>query len=142
MYIGCLVLKIWKKEIARKSGAIYRKREELFRYNRRNRRIFGRDEVVKRLLLDWLIDDVLRCCDWLPSRINFPTQEKKNEYSSKLYTIQEEVRSKFNVLKHEELRAENERYKDLINGDYPMPTDLNSSKCNSGEKNPPPSKRQ
>ncbi|GFT29995.1 hypothetical protein NPIL_383251 [Nephila pilipes] len=48
-------------------------------------------------------------------QINFPTQEKKNEYASELYIIQEEVRSKFNVLMHEELRAENERYKDLIN---------------------------
>ncbi|GFT54532.1 hypothetical protein NPIL_694801 [Nephila pilipes] len=48
-------------------------------------------------------------------QITFNTQDEKNNYASELYTIQEEVRSKFNILKHEELRLENERYKDLIN---------------------------
>ncbi|GFT78110.1 nucleic-acid-binding protein from transposon X-element [Nephila pilipes] len=47
--------------------------------------------------------------------IQFATQEDKNSYASDLYTLQEEVRSKFNILKHEELRQETERYKDLIN---------------------------
>ncbi|GFT45230.1 hypothetical protein NPIL_497991 [Nephila pilipes] len=48
-------------------------------------------------------------------QIQFATQDDKNSYASNLYTIQEEVRSKFNILKHEELRQETERYKDLIN---------------------------
>ncbi|GFU16377.1 hypothetical protein NPIL_244671 [Nephila pilipes] len=48
-------------------------------------------------------------------QIQFATQDDKNSYASELYTIQEEVRSKFNILKHEELRQETERYKDLIN---------------------------
>ncbi|GFT66174.1 hypothetical protein NPIL_246341 [Nephila pilipes] len=48
-------------------------------------------------------------------QIQFATQDAKNSYAADLYTIQEEVRSKFNILKHEELRQETERYKDLIN---------------------------
>ncbi|GFU23670.1 nucleic-acid-binding protein from transposon X-element [Nephila pilipes] len=50
---------------------------------------------------------------YIPS-IQFSSQEEKNNYASDLYTIQEEVRTKFNVLKHEELRIENEKYKELI----------------------------
>ncbi|GFT80195.1 hypothetical protein NPIL_626491, partial [Nephila pilipes] len=46
--------------------------------------------------------------------IHFSSQEEKNNYASDLYTIQEEVRTKFNVLKHEELRVEIEKYKELI----------------------------
>ncbi|GFS76830.1 hypothetical protein NPIL_292331 [Nephila pilipes] len=48
-------------------------------------------------------------------QIQFTNQDEKNVYASDLYTIQEEVRAKFNTLKHEELRQENERYKELIN---------------------------
>ncbi|GFT04049.1 hypothetical protein NPIL_182861 [Nephila pilipes] len=47
--------------------------------------------------------------------IQFQTQEEKNNYSSELFSIQEEVRSKYNTLKHEELRLENAKYKDLVN---------------------------
>ncbi|GFS50911.1 hypothetical protein NPIL_204841, partial [Nephila pilipes] len=47
--------------------------------------------------------------------INFNSQEEKNSYSTDLFSIQEEVRSKFNIIKHEELRIENEKYKELIN---------------------------
>ncbi|GFT18489.1 hypothetical protein NPIL_518471 [Nephila pilipes] len=50
----------------------------------------------------------------IPS-IQFHNQEEKNNYSSELFTIQEEVRSKYNTLKYEELRLENEKYKDLVN---------------------------
>ncbi|GFT56896.1 putative RNA-directed DNA polymerase from transposon X-element [Nephila pilipes] len=63
--------------------------------------------------------------------------ESKNNYSSELYTIQEEVRSKFKVLKHEELRIENERYKDLINtwglldANYPQQFQLQSRRKKS-----------
>ncbi|GFT87744.1 hypothetical protein NPIL_574011 [Nephila pilipes] len=48
-------------------------------------------------------------------RIQFATQDEKNAYAADLYTIQEEVRAKFNIIKHEELRQENERFKELIN---------------------------
>ncbi|GFU24741.1 hypothetical protein NPIL_350171 [Nephila pilipes] len=48
-------------------------------------------------------------------QINFLNQEEKSEYSSHLYTIQEEVRGKFNLFKSEELRQETEKNKSLIN---------------------------
>ncbi|GFT38107.1 hypothetical protein NPIL_12421 [Nephila pilipes] len=48
-------------------------------------------------------------------KIQFATQDDKNAYAADLYTIQEEVRAKFNIIKHEELRQENERFKQLIN---------------------------
>ncbi|GFU38852.1 uncharacterized protein NPIL_35121, partial [Nephila pilipes] len=41
--------------------------------------------------------------------------EEKNEYSTHLYAIQEEVRGKFNLFKSEEIRQETEKYKNLIN---------------------------
>ncbi|GFU43537.1 hypothetical protein NPIL_41981, partial [Nephila pilipes] len=44
--------------------------------------------------------------------INFNSQEEKNSYSTDLFSIQEDVRSKFNIIKHEELRIENEKYKE------------------------------
>ncbi|GFT51029.1 hypothetical protein NPIL_425481 [Nephila pilipes] len=47
--------------------------------------------------------------------IQFSSQEEKNNYSTELFSIQEEVRSKYNTLKHEELRLENAKYKDLVN---------------------------
>ncbi|GFT84025.1 hypothetical protein NPIL_297041 [Nephila pilipes] len=46
--------------------------------------------------------------------IQFSSQEEKNNYSTELFSIQEEVRSKYNTLKHEELRLENAKYKDLV----------------------------
>ncbi|GFS89821.1 hypothetical protein NPIL_545601 [Nephila pilipes] len=63
------------------------------------------------LQADAKIEDYMNC---IP-QIHFSTQEEKNDYAADLYTIQEEVRSKFNILKHEELRQENEIFKDLIN---------------------------
>ncbi|GFS70657.1 hypothetical protein NPIL_331591 [Nephila pilipes] len=63
------------------------------------------------LQADARIDEYISC---IP-QIHFSTQEEKNDYAADLYTIQEEVRSNFNVLKHEDLRHENERFKDLIN---------------------------
>ncbi|GFU24986.1 putative RNA-directed DNA polymerase from transposon X-element, partial [Nephila pilipes] len=62
------------------------------------------------LQADVKIDQYISC---IPT-IQFGSQEEKNNYASDLYTIQEEVRTKFNVLKHEELRIENEKYKELI----------------------------
>ncbi|GFT08170.1 hypothetical protein NPIL_249291 [Nephila pilipes] len=62
------------------------------------------------LQADIKIEEYISC---IPN-IQFGSQEVKNNYASDLYTIQEEVRTKFNVLKHEELRIENEKYKDLI----------------------------
>ncbi|GFT78680.1 hypothetical protein NPIL_522931 [Nephila pilipes] len=48
-------------------------------------------------------------------QISFLNQEEKNEYSTSLYTIQEEVRSKFNSFKYEDIKAETEKYKSLMN---------------------------
>ncbi|GFT99798.1 hypothetical protein NPIL_231831, partial [Nephila pilipes] len=48
-------------------------------------------------------------------QINFLNQEEKSEYSAHLYTIQEEVRGKYNLFRSEELRQETEKYKSLIN---------------------------
>ncbi|GFU25339.1 hypothetical protein NPIL_124211, partial [Nephila pilipes] len=48
-------------------------------------------------------------------QINFLNQEEKNEYSAHLCTIQEEVRSKFNLFKTNELRQETEKFQNLIN---------------------------
>ncbi|GFU05805.1 hypothetical protein NPIL_461311 [Nephila pilipes] len=48
-------------------------------------------------------------------QISFLNQEGENEYSTCLYTIQEEVRSKFNSFKYEEIKAETEKYKSLMN---------------------------
>ncbi|GFS33178.1 hypothetical protein NPIL_475901, partial [Nephila pilipes] len=62
------------------------------------------------LQADIKIEEYISC---IPT-IHFSSQEEKNNYASDLYTIQEEVRTKFNVLKHEELRVENEKYKELI----------------------------
>ncbi|GFU19980.1 hypothetical protein NPIL_518421 [Nephila pilipes] len=48
-------------------------------------------------------------------QINFLNQEEKSEYTSHLYTLQEEVRGKFNLYKSEEIRQETEKFKNLIN---------------------------
>ncbi|GFS93735.1 hypothetical protein NPIL_507921 [Nephila pilipes] len=48
-------------------------------------------------------------------QIIFLKQEEKNEYSTHLYAIQEEVRGKFNLYKSDELRQETEKFKTLIN---------------------------
>ncbi|GFU43020.1 hypothetical protein NPIL_390111 [Nephila pilipes] len=45
----------------------------------------------------------------LTPQIVFHSQEEKNNYATEFYTIQEEVRSKFNTIKQEELRIENEK---------------------------------
>ncbi|GFT39427.1 hypothetical protein NPIL_309291 [Nephila pilipes] len=48
-------------------------------------------------------------------QIIFLNQEEKNEYSTHLYAIREEVRGKFNLFKSEEIRQKTEKYKTLIN---------------------------
>ncbi|GFT13741.1 hypothetical protein NPIL_646061 [Nephila pilipes] len=48
-------------------------------------------------------------------QINFATQDEKNEYSTSLYSIQEEIRGKYNSFKFEEIRTETDKYKSLIN---------------------------
>ncbi|GFT31917.1 hypothetical protein NPIL_126251 [Nephila pilipes] len=49
--------------------------------------------------------------EYINALIAFQSQEAKNAYA----TIQEEVRTKFNSLKKEELRVENEKYLNLVN---------------------------
>ncbi|GFU18002.1 hypothetical protein NPIL_142051 [Nephila pilipes] len=68
--------------------------------------------------------------------IAFQCQEDKNTYASDLYTIQEEVRAKYNTLK-KELRAENEKFQSLVNSwglpnaDQPQSFQLQSRRKNS-----------
>ncbi|GFS99914.1 hypothetical protein NPIL_329901 [Nephila pilipes] len=69
--------------------------------------------------------------------IAFQSQEKKNTYASDLYSIQEEVRAKYNTLKKEELRTENEKFQSLVNSwglpnaDQPQSFQLQSRRKNS-----------
>ncbi|GFT36218.1 hypothetical protein NPIL_671551 [Nephila pilipes] len=81
-------------------------------------------------------------------QINFLNQEEKNEYSSHLYTIQEEVRGKFNLFKSEELRQETEKYKNLINSwglpdsARPQPFQQQSRRKNNTPIKTPSAKKQ
>ncbi|GFT69249.1 RNA-directed DNA polymerase from mobile element jockey, partial [Nephila pilipes] len=73
--------------------------------------------------------------------IHFSSQEEKNNYSTELFSIQEEVRSKYNTLKHEELRLENAKYKDLVNSwGLPDATQPQKFQLQSRRKNSTPVK--
>ncbi|GFS93731.1 hypothetical protein NPIL_507901 [Nephila pilipes] len=48
-------------------------------------------------------------------QITFTNQEEKNTYSTSLYSIQEEIRGKYNSFKLEEIKTETDKYKSLIN---------------------------
>ncbi|GFS58614.1 hypothetical protein NPIL_254631 [Nephila pilipes] len=74
--------------------------------------------------------------------IAFQSQEAKNAYATDLYTIQEEVRTKFNSLKKEELRVENEKYLNLVNSwGLPDASKPQSFQLQSRRKNSTPVKK-